>query len=65
MQGRVLLTEAEVAATLGISKVSVHRLRARRQLGWHKVGGLVRVSTVDLEAYLTRTRINPIEGKSQ
>ena len=60
MTGRVLLTEADVAATLGISKVSVHRLRARRQIGWHKVGGLVRISTFDLESYLARTRIRAV-----
>lgn len=57
MHGRALLTEDEVADALRVSKVTVHRLRARRQLGWHKVGGQVRVSALDLESYLARTRI--------
>jgi excisionase family DNA binding protein len=60
VHGRALLTEDEVADALRVSKVTVHRLRARRQLAWQKIGGQVRVSALDLESYLDRTRVRAV-----
>lgn len=55
-----LLTLGLVAQTLQVSVVTVRRLIARRALASHKIGGQVRVSIRDLDAYLAKTRINPV-----
>jgi excisionase family DNA binding protein len=51
-----LLTVGEVAAMLRISKTSVYRLKERRLVTFHKVGGGLRFQRSDLEEYLRRQR---------
>ena len=56
-----LLTVAETAAFLRISKSGVRRLQQARQLPFIKIGGSVRFAKRDLLAYLARQRVGPID----
>lgn len=58
--GSKLLTVAQAAQWLNISPSSVRRLQQRRLVPFVKIGGSVRFLKRDLEAYLARSRIEPI-----
>jgi excisionase family DNA binding protein len=56
-----LLTIAEVATLLKISKVGVRRLQQQRRIPFLKVGGSVRFIKNDVLSYLERARIGSID----
>ena len=51
--GESLLTVAEVAATMRVSKMTVYRLIKSRQLPALKVGKNYRIRESDIDQYLT------------
>lgn len=51
-----MATQQQVANALGVSLATIRRLRARRQLAWHRVGGQVRISISDVQLCLSRAR---------
>lgn len=51
-----MLTYAQVADLLGVSKRTVQRLKESRKLPFHQVGGQVRFSRQDIARYLASTR---------
>lgn len=51
--GESLLTVAEVAATMRVSKMTVYRLIKARQLPALKVGKNYRIRESDIDQYLT------------
>jgi excisionase family DNA binding protein len=56
-----LLTVAEVAEFLKISKVGVRRLQYGRLIPFHKIGGSVRFSKDDVAAYLAKQRVEAVD----
>jgi excisionase family DNA binding protein len=54
---RPLLSVAAVAERLNVSTRSVRRSIARRDLRKHRIGGQIRVSEADLEAFMLRSRV--------
>jgi excisionase family DNA binding protein len=56
-----LLTVAEVATMLKISKVGVRRLQYGRQVPFLKIGGSVRFNKSDITAYLAKQRIEAVD----
>jgi excisionase family DNA binding protein len=56
---RELLTPAETAALLRISKASVYRLVERREVPFYRLRGSLRFDRRDIEAYLERCRVGP------
>lgn len=57
---RALLTVADVAAWLGVSRTSVYRLVERRVLPFHRLPGSLRFAEADVRAFLATTRVEPI-----
>lgn len=55
-----LLTVAEAAGFLKISKSGVRRLQQGRRIPFFKVGGSIRFATEDLMSYLARQRVGSI-----
>lgn len=51
------LTADDVASTLGIAKTSVYDRLSRGDLAYHRIGRLVRIRRNDLDAFITRTRV--------
>lgn len=66
---RLSFTEVEAVRMLGISRSTLHRARARREIGFYRIGRTVRYSLEHLRAYLARTerssfaRVTPRTGK--
>lgn len=58
---RLLYTVEEAAQALHISRISVYRLFWRGELASIKVGGLRRISTTALEAYVKRLEAESAE----
>lgn len=56
-----LLTVAETAEFLKISKTGVRRLQQARLLPFFKVGGSVRFAKGDILVYLEKKRVGPID----
>lgn len=54
-------TPDELAEFLAISKPTVYRLVGKRQLPFHKIGGVLRFKREDIERYLEGGRIEPIK----
>ena len=52
-----LLTSAEVAAILRVSRTTVGRLAADGRLSYARVGKRQRYSRADVDAYLERSRV--------
>lgn len=52
-----LLTRAEVAAILRVSRTTVGRLAADGRLSYARVGKRQRYSRADVDAYLERSRV--------
>jgi excisionase family DNA binding protein len=59
-QSRELLRIEEAAQVMGMSARHVRRLVAERQIGFHKLGRSVRISRVDIAAYIEAARVEPI-----
>ena len=55
-----LLTPAEAADMLRLSKASIYRLVETRALPFYRVSGSLRFAQKDLEAYITRGRVESI-----
>lgn len=66
MNGEARLTYRidEAAAVTGLSRATLYRLAARRELPLIKVCGRTLIARVDLEAMIDRMRTPPREGKS-
>jgi excisionase family DNA binding protein len=58
---RAFYTPDELAEYLAISKATVYRLVGKRQLPFHKIGGVLRFRREDIERYLDTGRIEPIK----
>lgn len=57
-----LLTIADVAELLKISKAGVRRLQHGRHIPFHKVGGSVRFTKSDIMSYLRKNRVESIDS---
>ena len=51
----------EAADFLAISRATLYRLVDRREIFAHKVGGSLRITKEDLDDYLNKIRIKPID----
>ena len=58
---KAFFTPDELADFLAISKATVYRLVNKRQLPFHKIGGVLRFRKDDIEKYLETGRIEPIK----
>jgi excisionase family DNA binding protein len=58
---KAFFTPDELAGFLAISKSTVYRLVNKRQLPFHKIGGVLRFRRDDIERYLDTERIEPIK----
>ena len=58
---KAFLTPEELAEFLSVSKATVYRLVGKRQLPFHKIGGVLRFKRDDIERYLDEGRIEPIK----
>jgi excisionase family DNA binding protein len=52
-----MLSLAEVAGVLGVSVGTVRRLVGSQEMASHRIGGVVRVSEGDLDAFLAARRV--------
>jgi excisionase family DNA binding protein len=57
-----LLTIPEVAKLLKISVTSVRRLQQQRRIPFFKVGGGIRFTRSDIDAYLQKRRVLSIDS---
>ena len=55
-----LLTPDELAKLLKISKNTVYRLVENRQIPFYKVGGGLRFSLKEVEEFIMKNRIEPV-----
>jgi excisionase family DNA binding protein len=53
-----MLTTAEAARCIGITKSTAYDWIARGYIPCHRFGRTIRISSADLEAYLSRSRTN-------
>jgi excisionase family DNA binding protein len=60
ISSKEFLTPDELAAILAISRATVYRIIARRQIAFIKVGGSLRFRRVDIEKYIESNCINPL-----
>jgi excisionase family DNA binding protein len=56
-----LLDIPQAAQFLGIANSSMRRLQADRYVPFYKIGRCVRFSRKDLEAYVAKRRVEPID----
>lgn len=56
-----LLTITQAAERLQVSVTTVRRLQQRRQIPFIKVGGSVRFDASDIDSYLSKHRVEPID----
>ena len=59
---RGLLKPQEAANLLAISRATLYRLIDKRAIFAHKIGGSLRFSQEDLDNYLEKVRIKPIDS---
>jgi excisionase family DNA binding protein len=59
-QTKPFYTPDELADLLAVSKATVYRLVCKRQLPFHKIGGVLRFKREDIEEFLETQRIKPI-----
>jgi excisionase family DNA binding protein len=57
---KAFFTPDELAELLAISKPTVYRLVGKRQLPFHKIGGVLRFKKADIDKYLETGRVEPI-----
>lgn len=53
-----LMSEKEAAATLGLSRITLHRLRKEGRLAFHRIGARVMYAEAQLLAFLASTEQN-------
>ena len=58
---KAFLTPDDLAEFLAISKTTIYRLVAKRQLPFHKLGGSLRFRKDEIEKFLENGRIEPIK----
>jgi excisionase family DNA binding protein len=51
-----MLNPDQVAEMLNISKTTLYRLAGKRQIPFHKIGGVLRFSEKDVSEYLEKCR---------
>ncbi len=54
-------TPEELAEFLSVSKATIYRLAGRRELPFHRFGGVLRFSRADIQKYLENERIGPVK----
>ena len=54
-----MLTQSQAAAALSVSRATVVRLRLSNKLGWHRIGGRVRIAQTQIEEYVRRNQFGP------
>lgn len=60
-----LLSPRDAAARLGVSRSTIYRLAARREIAFVRIGGQLRFEPHDLEAFLsTKRQAARAEGQS-
>jgi excisionase family DNA binding protein len=55
----ILLTKKEAAEVLGLSTVTVDRLRNSGSLGFRKFGGLIRFTEQDIQEFIEQSSVKP------
>lgn len=55
-----LLSIDEVADILGISSVTVRRLKDGRKIPFYKIGGSIKFQMTDIQEYILSHRVDPI-----
>lgn len=55
------LTPDELAKFLNISRSSIYRLIENRMIAFYKIGGSLRFRKEDIEGYLEKSKIKPID----
>lgn len=60
LSSKEFLNPEELAAILAISRATVYRLIARRQIAFIKVGGGLRFRRSDIEKFLESNHIKPL-----
>jgi excisionase family DNA binding protein len=55
-------TKGEIAAKLGVSTITVDRLRRRGLLPYRRIGGTVRFTENDLNTFIERTAVDGAEN---
>ena len=60
LTAKEFLNPDELAELLAISRATVYRLIARRQIAFIKVGGSIRFRGNDVDKYLENNRVNPL-----
>lgn len=58
-----LITEAELAQWLNISKSTLHKLRGETKIPYQRIGTCIRYSTTEIEAWLASRSVNTTEHK--
>ena len=58
-----LITEAELAKWLNISKSTLHKLRGEGELPYRVLASCIRYSTTEIEAWLASRSVNTTEHK--
>lgn len=58
---KAFYTPDELAEFLCISKPTIYRLVGKRQLPFHKIGGVLRFKRADIERHLEDGRVEPVE----
>ncbi len=58
---RTFLTPDEMAECLAVSKTTLYRLVAKRQIPFYKIGGSLRFKKDEMEKYFDDCRIGPIK----
>jgi len=59
--GMEVLTTQEAAKKLGVSTRTMRRLVAQRRIRFWRVGRLVRLRGEDVDSYLSRCMVEPVE----
>lgn len=60
-----LITEAELAKWLNISKSTLHKLRGEGELPYRVLASCIRYSTAEIEAWLAERSVNTTDRKEE
>lgn len=60
----ILLDKKRVAELMGISSITLDRLRTKGDLPYRQIGGLVRFTQEDIEAYIQKSLRNHKEVRA-
>lgn len=59
------MTPREAAQRLEISPSAVYKLCSQRKLGYHKIGGAVRISQEQLDDFLAACEVRPVDAEAE